>query len=252
LLFGSAFFLSLIWGRVYCGWLCPFGAVTEFLNKLAGMLLPLRSKIPASVKGKASVVKCFLNKHLSRFLPLNFKILVSVKSRASLVKCYFNRFLSKVLPFKHKVLVSVEGKASLVKYLVLSGVVGSVLITGDLALTGVEPFAAFFLAEGTAWMWLILFAVLVASARVNRVFCRYICPTGAVLSLAARLRVKEITRWSDCSTCRMCQRDCSMGAIRGARISAADCLNCGACEKNYEDTQGCLHWLRLRSIGPTA
>ena len=252
LLFGSAFFLSLIWGRVYCGWLCPFGAVTEFLNKLAGMFLRSKFKIPVSVKVRASVVNCFLRKHLGGFLPLDFKIPVSVKGKVSLVKSFLRKHLSRFLPFKHKASVFVEGKASYVKYLVLAAIVGSVLITGDLALTGVEPFATFFLVEGTGWMWLTLFAVLVASVRVNRAFCRYICPTGAVLSLAARLRVKEINRWSDCSTCRICQRDCSMGAIRGTRISATDCLNCGACERNYQDPQICLHWLRLRSIGATA
>ncbi len=193
LLFGSAFFLSFIWGRVYCGWLCPFGAMTELLNKL----------------------------------------------------------LSKLLPFKFRMPTTLEGKASAAKYLVLAIVVGTGLITGDLALKGIEPFYTFFFADGTRWMWLWLFVVLGASVVVNRGFCRYVCPTGAVLALAARLRGREISRWPDCATCCICERDCSVGAIRGARISAMNCLNCGTCERNYQDAQSCPHWLRLSNYGPT-
>lgn len=36
----------LFWGRVYCGWLCPFGAVQELLNKLARRLGVKQIEIP--------------------------------------------------------------------------------------------------------------------------------------------------------------------------------------------------------------
>ena len=250
-LFGSAFLLSLVWGRVYCGWLCPFGAATEFLNKLASWFVRLNVKMPLSMKARVHVVKSVLTRHLSKLLPARPAMLDHVKSKVTFAKGHFDILLGRPLQSMHRVQIS-HGKAFLIKYLVLGVIVGSVMITGDMVLTGVEPFATFFLAEGTIWMWLLLFAVLVASMRVNRVFCQYICPTGAMLSLAARLRVKEIIRSADCAACSICKRDCSMGAIRGTHISAADCLNCGACERNYQKNQGCPHWLRLRSIGPTA
>ncbi len=30
----GVFLTFLLWGRVYCGWICPFGALAEFLNRL--------------------------------------------------------------------------------------------------------------------------------------------------------------------------------------------------------------------------
>jgi hypothetical protein len=41
-LYGGTLFTSLLWGRLYCGYLCPFGAVTEILHKAS----PLKLKMP--------------------------------------------------------------------------------------------------------------------------------------------------------------------------------------------------------------
>ncbi len=276
LLFGSAFSLSFVWGRFYCGWLCPFGAATEFLNMIANATLKLRSRIPKSVKVRASLANGALRKQLSRFLPIGVRAYVFVNSNvsfaesllrkklnliprfnlkiplpgpvkhsASLVGSFLSKRLGRFRPSEQAVRSFVEGN---VNYFLLTIVAVVAVTKGDMTLTNVEPFTTFFLDQGTTWMWLLLFAVLAASIAVNRPFCRYLCPTGAFLSLPARMRVKEISRWPDCSTCRLCERDCPTGAIQGARMSSADCLNCGDCERNYENTQGCPHWLRLRSL----
>lgn len=45
LLYGGVLFTSLIWGRVYCGYLCPFGAFTELLNAVS----PFKLRIPEAI-----------------------------------------------------------------------------------------------------------------------------------------------------------------------------------------------------------
>ncbi len=47
-LYGGVFVTSLFWGRFYCGYLCPFGAFTEILNKLS----PVKFKIPVKYQSK--------------------------------------------------------------------------------------------------------------------------------------------------------------------------------------------------------
>ena len=43
LLLGTAFILTPIWGRVFCGYLCPFGAISEFTGRfLAWVRRPWR------------------------------------------------------------------------------------------------------------------------------------------------------------------------------------------------------------------
>lgn len=47
ILWGSVAASLLFWGRgVYCGWLCPFGALQELLNRLAKMLKVPQIKVP--------------------------------------------------------------------------------------------------------------------------------------------------------------------------------------------------------------
>jgi hypothetical protein len=242
LLFGSAFSLSLVWGRIYCGWLCPFGAATEFLNKLAA-----RVPLPASAMRSSAivrVVKSRFSSNLHGFHPRQLRI-------PAVMRNLFKRVSWRARQLRSRIPFPAVHRTFFVKYVILAAVVWGVVVAGNPVIMEVEPFMTFFFAEGTSWMWLLLFVVLVASLRVNRAFCRYLCPTGAVLSLLAWLRVREIKRWPECSTCRICERDCIMGGIQGTHIASGDCFNCGACERNYVNTQGCPHWLRLRSVATT-
>ena len=178
-LFGSMLVTSLIWGRLYCGYICPFGAFTEIINKMS----PLRKKIPIKIHSKL---------------------------------VYF-------------------------KYPILAGVAVGVLL-GDSWITGVEPFQTFFRLKGDWWMWAIMISAVVLSVPFNRFYCSYICPAGAVMSLAGRLRVREIKRWPECGTCKVCEHMCPQGAIAGPRISVLQCMNCRECEKNYLDSKICPHY----------
>lgn len=53
------FITIFVWGRgVFCGWLCPYGAMLELLNKLYDRVLPkFRLRVPEKVHGKAIYVK---------------------------------------------------------------------------------------------------------------------------------------------------------------------------------------------------
>jgi Pyruvate/2-oxoacid:ferredoxin oxidoreductase delta subunit len=52
-LFGLALITSLIWGRIYCGYLCPFGAFTQILHDIS----PLKIDIPQRLHGKLVYAK---------------------------------------------------------------------------------------------------------------------------------------------------------------------------------------------------
>jgi Na+-translocating ferredoxin:NAD+ oxidoreductase RnfG subunit len=53
LLYGGVLVTSVIWGRVYCGYLCPFGAVTELLNVLS----PVKRRMPEAIQGRLVYAK---------------------------------------------------------------------------------------------------------------------------------------------------------------------------------------------------
>ena len=52
----------------------------------------------------------------------------------------------------------------------------------------------------------------------------------------------RIKRWSECGTCRICQKACQWGAIEGPKILMTECVRCDDCERLYADETKCPHW----------
>jgi ferredoxin len=55
--------------------------------------------------------------------------------------------------------------------------------------------------------------------------------------------LRPIKRWSECRTCKICERACEWGAIQGPRIVKSECVRCDDCERLYVDQQKCVHWI---------
>lgn len=177
---------TVLWGRVYCGRICAFGAMTQLLD--AVMPARLRVNVP---------------KHIERH-------------------------------------------ASKIKFGILGGAVTYFLSTGDpLIYPYIEPFWFFGFSGRTPVMWTCVGLLLVASVFVRNLYCRFLCPLGAALGLLSKLTVFRIKRWSECNTCKICQKACEWGAIRGPEIVMTECVRCDDCERLYADTKKCPHHLIL-------
>ena len=69
---------------------------------------------------------------------------------------------------------------------------------------------------------------------VNRFFCRYICPTGVLLSISRLSAPVKVNRIDNCVSCKRCIDVCPTGAIykddKGKiRIDALNCIDCYRC-----------------------
>ena len=94
-------------------------------------------------------------------------------------------------------------------------------------------------------MWTLLGLLLLATVFVRNLYCRYLCPVGAGLGLLSALTVFPIKRWRECQTCKLCEKVCEWGAIRGPTIVKSECVRCDDCERLYADESKCPHWLIL-------
>ena len=174
---------TVLWGRLYCGRICAYGALTQLLDTV----------VPARLRREPP-------------------------------------------PW-------LEQRAGYVKYGLLAAVVVYFLVTRDISIYRyVEPFWMF-TGHGSTVMWIGLAILLTATVFVRNLYCRFLCPVGAFLGLLSGLTVFRIKRWSECKTCKICEKTCEWGAIRGPVIVKSECVRCDDCERLYMDKKKCPHWL---------
>jgi polyferredoxin len=154
------------------------------------------------------------------------------------------QLMDAVLPARWRVEVprAIEARAAWIKFGVLAAVLGVYWVTHDVTIYQyVEPFWMF-TRIGTTAMWTGLAMLLVATVFVRNLYCRFLCPLGAALGILSNLTVFRIKRWSECSTCKICEKTCEWGAIQGPKILVTECVRCDDCERLYADEQKCPHW----------
>lgn len=79
---------------------------------------------------------------------------------------------------------------------------------------------------------LLLVLIMVGSLFIERFFCRYLCPLGAVFSLVSAGRLFKIRRKpSACVSCGRCHRECPVGipVDRVKRVTSGECIDCMKC-----------------------
>ena len=79
---------------------------------------------------------------------------------------------------------------------------------------------------------ILLILITIGAAFIERFFCRYLCPLGAIFSIISKIGIVKINKpKNDCGKCRACTVNCSMGLnlykVNGAR--GGDCINCLKC-----------------------
>jgi NosR/NirI family transcriptional regulator, nitrous oxide reductase regulator len=178
---------TVLWGRLYCGRMCAFGALTQLMD--ATLPASWRREPPAWLEQRAMYIK---------YGVLAFAILYFLVTRDRLIYRY------------------------------------------------IEPFWMFGF-HGSVVMWTLLVALLVATVFVRNLYCRFLCPVGAALgAISSVTTIFSIKRWKECNTCKICEKACEWGAIRGPKIVKSECVRCDDCERIYADEAKCVHWLVLK------
>ncbi len=79
---------------------------------------------------------------------------------------------------------------------------------------------------------LFLVLIIVGSMFIERMFCRYFCPLGAVFAIVSKLRIIKIKKPSaNCGSCRACTAKCSMGIdiSKADMVKSGECIDCFEC-----------------------
>lgn len=140
-----------------------------------------------------------------------------------------------------------DGPLRNLKYVVLAGLLVATAAGSPAAdaMAEVEPFkTAITLSFLRSWPF-VAYAVglLALNLFVYKGFCRYLCPLGASLALAGRLRLLDwIPRRAECGTpCQLCKVRCRYGAIASdGRIDYPECFQCMDCVTIIHDPGQCV------------
>lgn len=79
---------------------------------------------------------------------------------------------------------------------------------------------------------ILLLVIFIGSLFVQRFFCRYFCPMGAIYSLISQASFLKIDKpWDGCGKCRLCTSKCPMGMdlTKKDRIAGGECISCQKC-----------------------
>ena len=178
-LMAIGFVLAILFGPVFCGWVCPLGTIQEWVAKWGKKLFRRR--------------------------------------------------------YNHFVPARIDNVLRYARYLVLAWVVYVTATSGTLIFSEYDPYFAlfnFWSSEVAIGGLVILGLTLVLSLFVERPWCKYACPYGAVLGLTNLFRVfkikrSELTCKADGACSIMCPMNIPVDTVKTVRNH--QCISCLEC-----------------------
>ncbi len=144
--------------------------------------------------------------------------------------------------FKRRLMmpVKVDKVLRYFKYVVLLVTIGYAWKTAGLWMAPYDPWSAFgHLSTGFQAVWeespiaLILLGVtILGSFALDRFFCKYMCPMGAVYAIVGKISPFKITRNADlCIDCGKCNKVCpvNIDVQHGKDVKSSECIDCQLC-----------------------
>ena len=208
--------LTLVFGRFFCGWVCPFGALNQFFSWI----------FKKSKKEKKGVDKPLLK--------LKYALLV-VLVVAAIMGTHLGGWLDPFSLLTRSTAMVINPSTN---YLVEQSLKEGAKDEGIIAksLKPVYNFAR----DNVLWnkprvytqsiiIGLIFVLLLVMNLYKRRFFCNYLCPLGALYGLVSKFSLFNLKTNNACISCNACAKNCTYNGSPYQDYMKSECLTCFNC-----------------------
>jgi polyferredoxin/ferredoxin len=271
--------LTIIFGRFFCGWVCPFGTIHHFVGFAANRKKPIATKIELNRYRPAQTFKYWILIFLlsiSAFelavdlirLPATHGLIFAIPLLVLLALTVIYTVRQARINIKRTALLfltitaiwlllgysSNDNQLSVASlqiglldpiplvYRSLNLIVLPLIDRAALNLTAISRSY-----DGSGLIAAIFLAAILLNLAIPRFYCRFICPAGALFGILARLSLWRIGKTrNECSQCNLCEKNCEGACAPTAEIRLSECVLCMNC------LDDCRHELMTYRSSPSA
>jgi ferredoxin len=197
--------LTILVGRFFCSWVCPFGSIHHFISFLSLRQKSVAKRIELNKYRKTQCLKyiILLILLIAAAIPLgtSVSLQIGLLDPISLVSRSFTLMLLPIADsFSNTIFVSQR------------------------------------FYDGALLIGSVFLAAILLNFVVPRFYCRFICPLGALFGVLDRFALWRIGRKGDQhKNCKLCEKNCHGGCEPAGKIRIAECVLCFNCIDECKD-----------------
>lgn len=206
--------VTLLFGRVFCNWICPYGTLHQFIGWLFNTR-PGKERIQSNAYRPLFALKYAIL--------IVFLIMASMGAlQIGLLDpiCLMYRTFATV--FAPMIDMGISGTSNQMARAGLD----TLWIDNLKFAPGTE--ARVFV--GSFWIGVMIFVLVGMNVVIPRFFCRVMCPLGALLGVISRFSLFRINRdVHKCTDCNLCMTRCEGAADPQGQVRVSECFSCMNC-----------------------
>lgn len=209
-------FLTLIFGRFFCGWICPLGTINQFFSWFAFK----GEKNNLNPDKKLLKLKYFILLFLLVMLIIGTN-LTGLFDPFSILTRSFSTTISPAIDYNVENVLK-EGASE-------KGIISK----------GLKPIYNFAkkniikkdqrVFPGSLLIGILFLLIILANFYKRRFYCNYICPLGAMYGIIAKISIFNLKAKPDCIKCNACSKNCTYDGNPYKDYSKSECMVCFNC-----------------------